>query len=85
MSTDHSQNQRLIESERRLIAIEYNLRRLMAITKVEWQEPPPSNDLPPEVLEALAAGDKMRAMQELVRRLGVSLTEAKAIAERGRR
>lgn len=81
-STDHSQNQRLIEAERRLAAIEYNLRRLMAVAKVDWAEPPPSNALPPQVLEALAAGDKMRAIQELVRRLGVSLTDAKAMVDK---
>lgn len=82
MSIDHSQNKRFIEAEKRLTAIEYNLRRLMAVAKVEWAEPPPSEQLPPQVLEALAAGDKLRAIQELVRRLGLSLTDAKAIVDR---
>jgi ribosomal protein L7/L12 len=82
-STDHSQNQRLVDAERRLTAIEYNLRRVMAVARVDWQEPPsPNDELPREVLDALAARDKMRAIQELVRLRGLSLSDAKKIVDR---
>jgi len=80
---DQQQSARIIEQERRLAALEYNVRRMMAIMKIDWQDPPESNAFPPEVLEALAAGDKLRAIKELTTRLGIGLAEAKEMIERG--
>ena len=85
MSTDAMQNDMLRDHEKRLAAIEYNLRLVMAQLRIDWQTPPESGALPQEALDFMAKGDKLRAIQVLVAKLGVSLADAKAMVERGRR
>ncbi len=85
MSRDAIQNEVLRDHDARLAAIEYNLKLVMVRLQIDWQEPPPSNLLPQEALDYMAKGDKLRAIQVLVTKLGVSLTEAKAMVERGGR
>lgn len=84
MSTDAMQNDMLRDFDRRLAAIEWNLRRVMGQLRVDWEEPPASDSLPQEALDFLARGDKLRAIQVLVTKLGIGLAEAKARVETGR-
>lgn len=81
MSIDADQYERLRDHDRRLTAIEYNLKRVMAQLRIDWQEPPQANSMPQEALDFLARGDKLRAMQVLVTKLGVSLADAKAMVD----
>lgn len=81
MSIDADQNERLRDHDRRLAALEYNLQRVMAQLRIDWQEPPQANAMPQEALDFLARGDKLRAIQVLVARLGVSLADAKAMVD----
>lgn len=53
----------------------------MAQLRIDWQEPPQANSMPQEALDFLARGDKLRAIQVLVARLGVSLADAKAMVD----
>lgn len=81
MSIDADQYERLRDHDRRLTAIEYNLKRVMAQLRIDWQEPPQANSMPQEALDFLARGDKLRAMQVLVTKLGLSLADAKAMVD----
>lgn len=81
MSIDADQYERLRDHDRRLTAIEYNLKRVMAQLRIDWQEPPQANSMPQEALDLLARGDKLRAMQVLVTKLGLSLADAKAMVD----
>jgi len=81
MSIDAEQYERLRDHDRRLTAIEYNLKRVMAQLRIDWQEPPQANSMPQEALDFLARGDKLRAMQVLVTKLGLSLADAKAMVD----
>lgn len=78
---DANQNERLRDHDRRIAAIEYNLKLVMAQLRIDWQEPPASNSMPQEALDLLARGDKLRAIQVLVTKLGLSLVEAKAMVD----
>lgn len=78
MSTDANQNERLRDHDRRITAIEYNLKLVMGHLQIAWQEPPESTSMPQEALDFLARGDKLRAIQVLVTKLGLSLADAKA-------
>lgn len=78
---DADQNERLRDHDRRLAAIEYNLKRVMAQLRIDWQEPPQATSLPQEAIDFLARGDKLRAIQVLVTKLGVSLADAKAMVD----
>lgn len=81
MSMDANQNERLRDHDRRLAAIEYNLRLVMAQLRIDWQEPAAASGLPQEARDFLAKGDKLRAIQAVVTKLGVSLAEAKAMVD----
>jgi hypothetical protein len=83
MSTDGMQNDMLRDHQQRLAAIEYNLKRLLAIQRLDWELPPVSNAFPPEVLEHLARGDKLMAIKVLTQKLGIGLAEAKGMIDRG--
>lgn len=80
MSTDAMQNEMLRDHDRRLAAIEYNLKRVMGHLQIAWQEPPAAS-LPQEALDAMARGDKLRAIQVLTQKLGIGLAEAKSIVD----
>lgn len=84
MSKDAIQNEMLRDHERRLAALEYNLGRVLAHLRLDWEAPPTADSLPQEALDLLARGDKLRAIQVLVTKLGLSLAEAKARIDRGR-
>lgn len=84
MSTDAIQNEMLRDHERRLAALEYNLGRVLAHLRLDWESPPAPDSLPQEALDLLARGDKLRAIQVLVTKLGITLAEAKLRVERGR-
>lgn len=81
MSTDAIQNEMIRDHEKRLGAIEYNLKVVMARLQIEWQEPPAASSMPQEALDYLARGDKLRAIQVLVAKLGMSLGDAKAMVD----
>jgi ribosomal protein L7/L12 len=81
MSTDANQNERLRDHDRRITAIEYNLKLVMAQLRIDWQEPPMAHSMPQEAIDLLARGDKLRAIQVLVTKLGLSLTDAKAMVD----
>ncbi len=66
--------------EERLAALEYNVRRLMALQRVDWEQPPVPGALPQEALDYLARGDKLSAIKVLTAR-GMSLGDAKAMVE----
>ena len=53
----------------------------MAQLRIAWQEPPQATSLPQDAIDFLARGDKLRAIQVLVAKLGVSLAEAKAMVD----
>lgn len=70
--------------EERIAAIEYNLRRLMALQRVDWEEPPVPASLPQEALDHLARGDKLDAIKALADKLGIGIAAAKEMIERKR-
>jgi hypothetical protein len=81
MSTDTIQNERLRDHDRQLAAIEHNLKLVMAHLLIEWQQPTGTYGMPQEAIDLIARGDRLRAIQVLVRQLGISLAEAKAMVD----
>jgi ribosomal protein L7/L12 len=65
----------------RVTAVEHNLKRLLAASGLVWEDPMVSHDVPPDVIAALKAGNKMEAIKLTRQHANIGLAEAKAAVE----
>lgn len=65
----------------RVKALEHNLQATMSAAGVAWSEPPANHGAPPEVVEAIRAGNKMEAIKLTRQATGIGLAEAQAAVE----